>query len=163
MKLSHAKLIAISGAIWFAIGVYLLNIGLNLLVANTASDQVLVSEYPLLHSIAPYLGSIQTAALTLVIVALAIGYFKGRYVLGKSAEKGAQRIQSMPNPAPLSKIYSPKYYLLLGGMVALGISIKYMGLSNDVRGFIDTIIGAALINGAMIYFRLAQMVKACQK
>lgn len=163
MKLSHPKLIAISGAVWFAIGVYLLNLGLNLLVANSTAEGAIIAEYPLLQVMTPYLGSIQTAALTLVIIALAIGYFKGRYVLGKSAQKGVERIQSMPNPAPLSKIYSAKYYILLGSMVALGISIKYMGLSNDVRGFIDTIIGAALINGAMIYFRLAQMAGSSTK
>lgn len=163
MKLSHAKLIALSGAVWFAIGVYLLNLGLNLLIVNTSAENTLLSDYPLLRSLESVTGSIQAAALTLVIIALAIGYFKGRYVLGKSAQRGVDRIQKMPNPAPLSKIYSGKYYILLGSMIALGISIKYLGLSNDIRGFIDAIIGAALINGAMIYFRLAQMASSSSR
>lgn len=152
MKLSHTKLIVLSGIVWFAIGAYLLNLGLNLLIGSIAGTE----STPLLTFLSPFMGTLQTAALTLIIAALAIGYFKGRYVLGKSAKRGVDRIRSFPNPAPLSKIYSGKYYLLLGSMVALGISIKYMGLSNDVRGFIDAAIGAALINGAMIYFRLAQ-------
>jgi hypothetical protein len=152
MKLSHTKLIVLSGIVWFAIGAYLLNLGLNLLVGSISGNE----STPLLTFLSPLMGTLQTAALTLIIAALAIGYFKGRYVLGKSAKRGVDRIRAFSNPAPLSKIYSGKYYLLLGSMVALGISIKYMGLSNDVRGFIDAAIGAALINGAMIYFRLAQ-------
>lgn len=163
MKLSHAKLIALSGAVWFAIGIYLLNLGLNLLVINPSTESAVLDHYPLLKTITPFIGSLEAAALTLVIIALAIGYYKGRYVLGKSAQRGVERIQNMPNPAPLSKIYSGKYYILLGSMVALGISIKYLGLSNDVRGFIDTIIGAALINGAVIYFRKAQLARQVEK
>lgn len=160
MKLSHAKLITISGLIWFGIGVYLLQLGLNLLIGGVQSPDFSTSNYPLLRTISPYVGSIETAAIVLVVVALFVGYFKGRYVLGKSAQRGAERIRSFSNPAPLQHIYSAKYYILLGSMVALGISIKYLGLSNDVRGLIDAIIGSALINGAMIYFRLAQTARA---
>lgn len=156
MKLSHAKLIVISGLVWFGIGVYLLQLGLNLLLGGMQDLDLMVTHYPLLRALLPYTGSIETAILVLVIVALSIGYFKGRYVLGRSAQRGVDRIRSFSNPAPLKNIYSQKYYLLIGSMIALGISIKYLGLSNDVRGLVDAIIGAALINGAMIYFRLAQ-------
>lgn len=160
MKLSHTKLIVISGIIWFAIGFYLLQLGLNLLLAST---QASIDNFPLLGFIAQMIGSGETAAIVLVVLALFIGYLKGRYVLGKSAQKGVARILTFPNPANLSSIYSRKYYILLAGMVGLGISIKYLGLSNDVRGFIDAIIGSALINGAMIYFRLAQTLKQKQE
>ena len=159
MKLSHAKLIMISGLVWFGIGIYLLNLGLNLLFGGVLSPELSNSNYPLLRALSPYTGSLETAALVLVIIALFVGYYKGRYVLGKSAQRGVDRIRSFSNPAPLHHIYSGKYYILLGSMVVLGISIKYMGLSNDVRGVIDAIIGSALINGAMIYFRLAQAAR----
>lgn len=159
MKLSHTKLIMISGLVWFGIGVYLLQLGLNLLLGGVNAD-LSASQYPLLRALSPYTGSLETAAIVLVVIALFIGYFKGRYVLGKSAKRGVDRIRSFSNPAPLQNIYSAKYYILLGSMVALGISIKYMGLNNDVRGLIDAIIGSALINGAMIYFRLAQSTRS---
>lgn len=159
MKLSHTKLIVISGLVWFLVGFYLLQLGLNLLV-DSATTMPTSGHYPLLSSVAHFIGDGQTAALLLVLIALFVGYMKGRYVLGKSAQKGVDRIRSFPNPAPLAHIYSPKYYLLLGLMIALGVSIKFFGVNNDIRGFVDTIIGAALINGAMIYFRLAQAVKA---
>lgn len=155
MKLSHTKLIVLSGLVWFGIGIYLLQLGLNLLLGSV-QESGLISQYPLLETLSHYAGSVELAIIAVVVFALFIGYFKGRYVLGKSAQRGVDRIRSFSNPAPLHQIYSGKYYILLGGMVALGISIKYLGLSNDVRGLVDTIIGSALINGAMIYFRLAQ-------
>ena len=40
-------------------------------------------------------------------------------------------------------------------MVGLGALIKVLNLPLDVRGAIDIVIGSALINGAMIYFRSA--------
>lgn len=156
MKLSHTKLIVISGLVWFAIGFYLLQLGLNLLVESASA---ISGNHPLIEKLIYVVGNGQNAALFLVLLALLIGYAKGRYVLGKSAQKGVDRIRAFPNPAPLARIYSPKYYLLIGLMIALGVSIKFFGFSNDIRGFVDTIIGAALINGAMIYFRLAQAVK----
>lgn len=159
MKLSHTKLIAISGLVWFAVGLYLLQLGLGLLlgpVNASGSEQ----HYPMISGLIQLVGSAQNAVLLLILVALFVGYMKGRYVLGKSAQRGVERILSFPNPASLAKIYSPRYYLLLLGMIALGVSIKYFGLSNDVRGLIDTTIGAALINGAMIYFRLAQQSRS---
>ncbi|HEV8052584.1 MAG TPA: hypothetical protein VGP47_08815 [Parachlamydiaceae bacterium] len=159
MKLSHTKLIVISGLVWFVIGIYLLQLGLNLLLGSVQNPDT-ISQYPLLKTLIPYAGSIEVAIIALVVFALFIGYFKGRFVLGKSAQRGVDRIRSFSNPAPLHHIYSGKYYILLVGMVALGMSIKFMGLSNDIRGLVDTIIGSALINGAMIYFRLAQQSRA---
>jgi hypothetical protein len=152
MKLSHTKLIVISGLIWFVIGVFLLRLGLNLIITSLDG----LGNYPLINLLRPYLSTVENVALLLVVLALMIGYFKGNYVLGKSARRGVERIRSFPNPTSIANIYSAKYYILLGAMVALGISIKYIGLNPDVRGFIDTIIGSALINGAMIYFKLAR-------
>lgn len=159
MKLSHTKLIVISGLLWFGVGIYLLQLGLNLLLEGTQNFSNL-DQYPLLHTLVSYTGSLELAVILLVILALFIGYFKGRYVLGKSAKNGVDRILSFSNPAPLQYIYNAKYYILLGTMVALGISIKYIGLNHDIRGFIDAAIGSALINGSMIYFRLAQKTRS---
>ena len=122
------------------------------------------AHFPLLHSIAPYFGGKEQTATILIALGLLIGFFKGRFILGKSAKRGVERICSFPNPTSLSNIYSAKYYILLGGMVGLGMSIKFLGLPNDIRGLVDVAIGAALINGAMIYFRSAvEMNMAAKK
>lgn len=160
LKLSHAKMVFISGLVWFGVGVYLLQLGLNLLVSGVNSPIEDTSlNYPLLHFISQHVGSIETAAIFLIVCALFVGYFKGRYVLGKSANRGVARIQTFPNPMNLSDIYSAKYYVLLGVMILLGISLKFFGLNNDIRGWVDAAIGSALINGALIYFRAAYALK----
>lgn len=155
LKLSHQVLVIISGLIWFAIGFYLLQLGLGLLLATLQTN----GHYPLISVLKNYFGGPEGSILLIVSVSLAIGYFKGRHVLGKSAHRGVQRILTFPNPTSIGNIYSPKYYILLGCMVALGMSVKYFGFSHDIRGFVDVTIGAALINGAVIYFRLAQALK----
>lgn len=157
LKLSHTLLVVISGAIWFGIGVFLLSLGLNLIVDSSQIEQ----QIPILRTLEPYFG-IEQAVLVLIVACLFIGYAKGRFVLGKSARRGVARILTFPNPTSLVNIYSMPYYLLLGGMIALGMSVKYLGLPNDVRGAVDVAIGSALINGAVIYFRLAAAIKKKQ-
>jgi hypothetical protein len=162
LKISHANLTFISGLIWFAVGVFLLQLGLTLL-----ADPVQATKdgyYPILNFFQSFVGGVQGAVIVLIAICLYIGFLKGKYVLGKSAKKGVERICSFPNPTGLQNIYRAKYYILLGGMIALGMSIKYLGLPNDVRGAVDVIIGAALINGAALYFRMGlNLRKACSR
>lgn len=148
LKLSHAALAMISGLIWMAVGCSLMSLGLKLLLGNEVNT-------PLIQSLAPSMGGAQQVALLLVVVGLFVGYMKGRHVLAKSASKGIERLKTLPNPAPLSQIYSPKYYLLLGGMIVLGMSIKFFGVPSDIRGLVDVAIGAALIHGSLVYIRFA--------
>jgi len=160
MKFSHSKLIIFSGLVWLGVGTYLLQLGLGLLLGDFQASSTASNHLPVVNALAQYVGGMEVAAIVLLIVALYIGYFKGRYVLGKSAKRGADRIATLSNPAHIKQIYSAKYYILLGGMILLGMSIKFLGLSNDIRGVVDVIIGTALINGAMIYFREAKLRRA---
>lgn len=151
-KLSHNVLIILSGLVWFAIGTMLLTIGVNLIVK--ALEQP-TAYHPLFSFAYPYFDDLQSVGIIVLVVGLLIGFFKGRFVLGRSAQRVVNRIRTFPNPTPIYNLYSRGYYLLLAVMIGLGLSIKYLGLPDDVRGFIDVAIGAALINGAAIYFRIA--------
>lgn len=155
LKLSHRNLILISGFIWFAVGCFLMTLGIHFLNETAQSWTLSDQQYPLMRFFMAYANGLEEAALILIAVSLLIGFLKGKFVLGKSARQGVMRILSLPNPSPLKYIYSKKYYILLGGMIALGMSMKYIGLSSDVRGFVDVAIGSALVNGAMNYFRMA--------
>lgn len=162
-KVSHTILIVISGLIWFAIGCFLLTLGLGFITESTKQSQlsdVAAANHPILSNLSPYIGGFEEAALVLIAVCLFIGHLKGKHVLGKSAKRGVERIRTLPQPASLASIYSAKYYILLAVMVGLGIAVRF--LPNDIRGGIDVIIGAALINGALIYFRSAVQKKAPQ-
>jgi hypothetical protein len=146
-KLSHKSLIAVSGLIWLAIGCYLLSLGVHFLV-DPSIDR---ASLPILGSLAPFVGGLEEAAIFIIMLSLFVGYMKGRYVLSKSANRGIERIKTLPNPTSFAQIYSPKYYLLLAGMICLGVLARFV--STDFRGLVDVTIGAALVNGAMIYFR----------
>lgn len=151
-KLSHTTLIVISGLIWFAIGVFLMSMGLNFLVESGNAPQ---GTFAFLDFLTQFAGAKEQAVLLLVVIGLMIGYLKGRYVLGKAAKKGTDRIRSFDNPAPLTSLYSARYLILLAVMMGIGLSFSFFNLSSDIRGFIDVAIGAALINGAMLYFKYA--------
>lgn len=155
LKASHTTLIVISGLVWFVVGCFLLPLGLNFVVESILRENAHQNK-PLLDIINSFVGSLDTSALIILFTALALGYVKGRFVFGKTVQKGVKRIISLPNPAPFSKIYTLKYYILLGSMVFIGFLVKYASL--DIRGFIDVTIGSALIQGAILYFRSAVSV-----
>ncbi|MFA6916649.1 MAG: hypothetical protein WC222_09650 [Parachlamydiales bacterium] len=159
MKLSHKQLIILSGTIWFLVGVFLLNIGLKLLL-NPLAEPYLANKEAFMSSFGQMIGGNETAVIVTIVLALVIGFMKGRFVLGKSARQGVSRILSFPNPTSISNVYGYKYYILLGFMIGLGVLIKVLDIPTDIRGWIDTAIGAALINGAMIYYNYAWQLKS---
>lgn len=151
LKLSHSNMTFISGSIWFAIGFFLLQLGLRLIFDSTGSAE---ASTPLLNSFQGILAA-QEAAIVITAVALYIGFLKAKHILSKTANRSVAHIRTLPNPGEIRFMYSRNYYFLLGGMVLLGMSFKYLGLPNDVRGAIDILIGSALINGAIHYYRIA--------
>lgn len=154
LVLRHKSLLMISGLIWLAVGASLMKMGFNFLLVKGDGN------YPLIQMLAPYFGGFEQAAFLLIALALPIGYLKGNFVLGKSAKRGIARLQQFPDPTKLSNIYSAQYYILLAVMIGLGMSMKYLGIPADVRGFIDVAVGAALIKGSLFYFR--ETVPVCK-
>lgn len=154
-RFRHKTLIFISGMIWLTVGAFLLPLGLHFIVDSAQKSLILhQNSLPLLNFFAGWTGGFEQAAMFVVALALMIGFFKGRYVISKSVNRLVNRIRSFPEPTPLSRIYSPPYYILLSSMILIGVGIKYLGVPYDIRGMVDVAIGAALINGAMLYFRL---------
>lgn len=152
MNFKQSTLIILSGLVWLAVGGFLLTLGLNLLVGGTYNGQ-LPGPYPWMEGLTPLLGSAEYAAVALIALGMFIGHFKGRYVLARSAHKGALHIRKLSDPAPLHQMYPLKNYILIALMMGLGMSIKALGIPSDIRGFIDVAVGSALIHGAMAYFK----------
>ena len=84
-----------------------------------------------------------------------LGYVKGNFVMKKAAMGTFVRISALPNPAPLSKLYTKANYILIAGMMGLGLLMRLFEVAYDIRGFIDTAVGIALIQGAVQQFRFA--------
>jgi len=148
MKTSPITLVAISGLIWFAVGFWLLFLGLRLLVDSVEGGM-------LVENLAPYTGGLQQAALLLVALGLWIGYYKGKFALGKSVKRNVDRLQALSGPVSIVYVYSRASYILLLAMMCLGMLIKFLGIPNDIRGVIDVAVGSALLQGAVLYFRHA--------
>lgn len=155
-KFSHSSLIYLSGFIWFVIGCFLLSIGLNFIVSTLLLENA-SRHLPIFDFLSPLVKGRETAALLWIAFALFIGFLKGRKIFSKSVNRSVNRILTLPNPASLSQIYAPSYYLLLGAMIGLGMVMKWTPL--DIRGGVDIAVGSALINGAMQYFRQGWKVR----
>lgn len=153
LKFKHSTLIILAGLIWLSIGIFLLNKGLRL-VATPGFE-----ESPLLDYLSPVFGSLQEAAVALIGIGLLVGYFKGRFVLAKTAKKMIGRIRAFEEPVHFYRIYSYKFYFVIGIMILLGLGIKWFGTPDDIRGAVNVIIGAALINGSIHYFKNAFAAK----
>jgi len=161
MHLSKTTWIAISGIIWFIIGVGLLFLGLNFILFKAQIQPQETSS--LIAHLTPMTGGREQAALALIIVGLILGFIKGRFVLVKTVRRVVERILLLTPPISFFQVYSKGYLLLIGGMITLGMSMKYLGLPMEVRGLIDVAIGSALMNGAMVYFRVALAVNKERK
>jgi hypothetical protein len=153
MRLSKSTWIAISGVIWFIVGMGLLTLGLNFIVYKAQIE--FHETTSLIAKIAPLAGGREKAALTLIIIGLIIGFIKGRFVLAKTVRRVVERIVKLNPPIKFFQVYSKGYLLLMTGMILLGLSMKWLGLPMEIRGTIDVAIGSALMNGAVAYFRTA--------
>ncbi len=152
-KVSHTFMIIFSGLIWFAMGLFLMSLGLNLVITSILSENLTTLKRPLLDFFAHLLNGYDQGAIIVIAFALIVGFFKGRFVLKKTVGRTIARIRALPNPAPFSQIYHKAYYLLIGLMACLGFILRFFPL--DVRGAVDIAVGSALINGAILYLRHA--------
>ena len=147
--MKHRAWIAFSGFLWFFIGAFLLYKGLHLITEAPFQTGSLCSKMGRLA------GSPQQAAVGLIALGLIVGFFKGRFVLSKTVRRVVLRIAALPLPIRFKDAYSPSYWILIGSMVVLGMTFRFLPIPIDVRGTIDIAIGSALINGALLYFRAA--------
>ncbi len=130
IKTRHSTLYAISGIIWLGIGMMLLNLGLGFLCASQDVNYILIA------------------------LGIIIGFAKGRFVMQKAALRSHERIAKLENPTTISQLYTRSNILIIACMMGLGMLMKILQLPNDVRGFIDTAVGCALMQGSLAYFRL---------
>ena len=152
--MKHRSWIALSGFLWFAIGISLLYKGLNFIAIAAFQTNSLCFKMKGIF------GDTQRAALFLIGIGLLVGFMKGRFVLAKTVRRVVGRISSLPLPIRFKDAYSKSYWILIGSMVALGMTFRFLPIPIDLRGTIDVAIGSALINGAMLYFRAASQYKS---
>ncbi|WP_042280269.1 hypothetical protein [Candidatus Protochlamydia sp. R18] len=158
LKVTHTTMVVVSGLVWLIVGCVLLPLGLNFVVESILKENLVVINRPLLDPLMKWVGGADQAVLFLIAISLWIGFIKGRFVFAKTVQNSVNRILLLPNPVSIKQIYTKKYYLLLGSMIFLGFLMKYTPM--DIRGAVDIIIGSALIQGGMLYFRKAFAIRS---
>lgn len=139
--------IFVSGLVWIGAGVMLLYKGLRFVAEGTQLEGSLSDQFR------GVFGSPEQAGTGLIAIGLLLGFIKGRFVLSKTARRVMARILALSPPIHFSQVYAPSYWLLIAGMVGLGMSLRFLPFPVDGRGVVDIAIGSALIHGAMFYFR----------
>lgn len=153
--------IAISGIVWFAVGFGLLTLGMRFIVELARFHISDTTSF--IARLTPMAGGREQAAMALILTGLILGFIKGRYVLVKTVRRVTERILKLEEPVRFSQVYSRGYLFLIAGMVGLGMCMKWFHIPQDIRGVVDVAVGSALINGAMLYFRMALAVNKSDK
>lgn len=100
--------------------------------------------------------STQIGIILSVTIGIIVGFFKGLFVLSKSARKNKSRIQGLESPLKIHHIFSKPFYGLIAGMMLLGILLRnfneYLGGYIVVAG-VYCGIGVALMVGSRAYWK----------
>ncbi len=150
--MKHRGYIALSGFMWFFMGIYLLFKGLHYITEAAFLENSLCSK------MGPMFGSPQRAATVLLVVGLVVGFLKGRFVLVRTVRRVVARIASLPLPIAFKDAYARSYWLVIAFMMALGMTFRFLPIPIDLKGTVDIAIGSALVNGAMLFFRAAKAI-----
>lgn len=155
MQVRPSLLLKLSGAVWLIVGTMLFKLGVTFMLEGYQGIVFVTDHYSSLFDLASSIfGGQENAVLFYIILGLGLGYYKYRKVLKKQTQKAYDRISQLPELTPIWKIYNKQSYLILIGMMALGMCFKYLPFPFDIRGIIDITVGAALIQGSILFFRM---------
>lgn len=156
MNVKKSTLVLLASALWFIVGIslmflghYYFNLGRQLLPSLAFNG-----SFSIIAFLTNFLPNPQNAASLCQVLALTIGFIKGRFVLKRTVERQIERIRGLQEKAPITAIYSKNLYFLVVGMILLGMSMKYLPIFYDTRGFIDLAVGFALMNGSFHYTKM---------
>lgn len=88
--------------------------------------------------------------LLLTAAGILAGSLKSRYILDKSAERGVERIKRFADNTCVGAVYSWKTWLLVAGMMLLGILVRSSSLPETIVGTVCIAIGWALIRSSRL-------------
>jgi hypothetical protein len=138
--LSRRQHLWIAGLIWTLVGAGLLTMGLVFW----------------LHL--PYLGFLDAQHLGGGAIALCLGLAKGKFILDRTAGRVIERVDTLQEPNPLKSVvqmFGLKTIGLIGLMMTIGIVLRVVGVSYEIRGLIYLAVGAALLWSCRRYWGAA--------
>jgi hypothetical protein len=140
IKLAPQQLKRLAFAIWLAGGVVLCMMGLTRLMQAPDNAPVIM-------------------AVTL-LASIAIGIAKGKFVLGKTAARNLDRLNTLVTPQKPINVYSVRSWVMIGLMIGISILLNLGGVPLLWRGAINMGIGMALIVSSFVYVAPPKSVAA---
>jgi hypothetical protein len=95
----------------------------------------------------------QVIVAVVVLVALAIGYGKGKFVLSKTSRKNIERIDAFTEPKRPIQVYSLRSWIIIALMVLISVSLNLFHVSGLIRGAVNLGIGMGLIVSSLAYVK----------
>ncbi len=99
--------------------------------------------------------SLQRSALWLIVPALAVGFLKGHFLLSRLARRNIERIIALsPHKEKicLFAFQAIQAYLVIFGMMALGILLRRSAVAREVLAVVYLAIGSALMYASLPYW-----------
>ncbi len=88
-----------------------------------------------------------------LIIAVAIGLAKGRFVLSKTSKRNIERLQTLALPAKLIQVYSVKSWIIIEIMLLISASLTWFGADPFWRGLVNVAVGLALLMSSLTYLQ----------
>jgi len=85
------------------------------------------------------------AGLWLIVAGIVLGSIKSRFVLDRVARRGVGRIMQFADNTCIGAVYSWKTWLLVIGMMIMGITLRRLAVAPNAVGTVCVAIGWALI------------------
>jgi hypothetical protein len=140
MEVSRETHLRLAFLMWALVGTGLLIAGGVFLFGNRTMSEI-----------DPNRGSVGMAQVIGLVIALALGFAKGNFVLPKIARKNTLRIEQLPEKSPIYMTFSLKSWLLILVMILTGRTIRFFGAPSVVIGTIYVAVGFALALGSRAY------------
>jgi hypothetical protein len=151
MTLQRKQMKFLFATVWLIVGVALFFNGMRLILHFLGDVPF---EAPLLGVLDRFFGGKEYGAIALIALSLFVGRMKGRTILTRAAKKGIARLDQISEPIRVTELYAPRFFLLIALMMGLGLTLRFLGTPEDIRGAVNLAVGAALIQGALFAFSL---------
>jgi hypothetical protein len=91
------------------------------------------------------------------VLALAIGFAKGKFVLSKTSNRNIERLCQLTEPQRPIHVYSVRSWVTIGIMVLISVSLWLFQVPDFWRGSVNLAVGAALIMSSLVYLTHPQL------
>jgi len=93
-----------------------------------------------------------------IILALGVGFGKGKFVLAKTSHKNIDRISAFTEPQRPIHVYSVKSWVTIGLMILISLSLTWFDAPMEWRGFVRLAVGFALVMSSLAYLKTTKAV-----